>query len=68
MPLKLFFVLAFVTACAAQNASNDKPMITPNPDGTFTIRKEPPKDAKVNAVVIPPQVVVPIASKPVKER
>jgi hypothetical protein len=68
MPVKLFFALAFVTACAAQNAANDKPMITPNPDGTFTIRKQPPKDIKAKAVVIPPQVVVPIASKPAKKR
>ena len=40
------------------------PMITHNPDGTFTIQKEPPKGAQnVNAqkgLVIPPQVVVPL--------
>jgi hypothetical protein len=40
-------------------------MIVPNPDGTFTVRKEPsngnPEDAKVKkGLVIPPQVVAPM--------
>jgi hypothetical protein len=46
------------------------PMIVHNPDGTFTVQKEPPKDgAKGTAkkgLVIPPQVVVPII--PARER
>jgi hypothetical protein len=42
-------------------------MIIHNPDGTFTVQKEPSnrnsKDAKAKeGLVIPPQVVVPIAS------
>jgi hypothetical protein len=50
---------------AATSISASKPMITPNPDGTFTVQKEPPngnsKDAKANdGLVIPPQVVVPL--------
>ena len=40
------------------------PMVVHNPDGTFTIQKALPKDAKVThgkkGLVIPPQVVVPI--------
>jgi hypothetical protein len=45
-----------------------EPMITHNPDGTFTIRKEPSKeDAKdvkaKKGLVIPAQVVVPIIPK-----
>jgi len=37
------------------------PMIVHNPDGTFTVQKEAPKDAKgdYKGLVIPPQVVVP---------
>ena len=51
----------------------DKPMITDNPDGTFTIQKEPPnpnsKDAKANGgLVIPPQVVVPFVRLPKKKQ
>jgi hypothetical protein len=49
-----------------------KPMVTPNPDGTFTVQKEPPngksKDAKAKkGLVIPPQVVTPIFSTPEKK-
>jgi len=53
-------------------ASTDKPpMIVHNPDGTFTIQKEPPKDAAKDTkakkgLVIPPQVVVPIIPAPEK--
>lgn len=48
-----------------------KPMVTQNPDGTFTVQKEPPnansKSTKVTkGLVIPPQVVVPII--PTRER
>jgi hypothetical protein len=45
--------------------SASKPMIIQNPDGTFTIQKEPPEDAKIfNGLVIPPQVVVPELPRP----
>jgi hypothetical protein len=42
-----------------------KPMLIHNPDGTFTIQKEPPnwtaKDSKAgNGLAIPPQIVVPV--------
>jgi len=53
-------------------ASTDKPpMIVHNPDGTFTIQKQPPKagakDSKAKkGLVIPPQVVVPIIPAPEK--
>jgi len=44
--------------------STSKPMVTHNPDGTFTVQKESPngssKDPEVKGgLVIPPQVVVP---------
>jgi hypothetical protein len=57
------------TSQAATSISANKPMITKNPDGTFTIHKEPrngnSKDAKVKeGFVIPPQVVVPIIPTP----
>jgi len=46
------------------------PMIVHNPDGTFTVQKEPAKSANdtkaKKGLVIPPQVVVPII--PVPER
>jgi Golgi nucleoside diphosphatase len=53
------------TPQTATSMSASKPMITQNPDGTFTVQKEPrngnSKDAKVKeGLVIPPQVVVPI--------
>jgi hypothetical protein len=52
---------------APSSKAASKPMIVHNPDGTFTIQKEPPdgtsKDSKVqNGLVIPPQIVVPIFS------
>lgn len=48
----------------ASTDSARTPMITQNPDGTFTVQKEPPsgnsEDANVKAgLVIPRQVVVP---------
>jgi hypothetical protein len=54
-------------------APSGKPFIINNPDGTFTIQKEPPdgtsENSKVqNGLVIPPQVVVPIASGIGKKR
>jgi len=50
-------------------STNKPPMVIPNPDGTFTVQKAPPKegakDPKAeNGLVIPPQVVVPIISSP----
>jgi hypothetical protein len=49
-------------------SSAGKPMIVQNPDGTFTIQKDPPKDAKAfNGLVIPPQVVVPEVRLPGKK-
>ncbi len=50
-----------------------EPMVTHNPDGTFTVRKEPSKgDAKEvkvkKGLVIPPQVVAPTITTPEKLR
>ena len=58
---------------AATNTAGKSPMITKNPDGTFTIRKEPAKgqakDPKVKkGLVIPAQVVVPIFLVPEKRQ
>ena len=56
----------------ASSHSASKPMITHNPDGTFTIQKGPPAgnspDAKATeGLVIPAQVVVPIIPTPEKK-
>jgi hypothetical protein len=44
-------------------SESQAPLITHNPDGTFTVQKLPPKgdpkDAAHNGLVIKPQVVVP---------
>lgn len=66
--MRLFPILAFAAAMAsAQNAPkpvNQPLMIVHNPNGTFTIRKEPTKSANAakatQGLVIPPQVVVPL--------
>jgi hypothetical protein len=73
-PVAAFAIVAFFVAAppvplrstvpdGASTNSPSKPMVTPNPDGTFTIQKEPPNgnsnDAK-NGLIIPPQVVVPM--------
>jgi hypothetical protein len=73
-PVAAFAIVAFLVAAppvplrssVPDEASTDspgKPMVTPNPDGTFTVQKAPPSgnsnDAK-NGLVIPPQVVVPM--------
>jgi hypothetical protein len=62
-----------VTKPVASDAAptDNPPMIIHNPDGTFTIQKEPrkagAKDSKAkNGLVIPPQVVVPIIPAPEK--
>jgi hypothetical protein len=54
-----------VTDTAPANSAVPALMVTQNPDGTFTVRKEPPKgDAngfpRGRGLVIPAQVVVPI--------
>jgi hypothetical protein len=81
--IPLLLIVAFLTACASYApapqtnesdaaSGNKPPMIIHNPDGTFTIQKEPPKGEDENAkakqgLVIPPQVVVPIARIPQKQ-
>jgi hypothetical protein len=52
-------------------SANRPPMVIPNPDGTFTVQKAPPKEGAEDTkakkgLVIPPQVVVPII--PARER
>jgi hypothetical protein len=81
----LSVVLGFLTACASHAlpapktvesdaaSSNKRPMVIQNPDGTFTVQKEPPKGEAENAkakegLVIPPQVVVPITPAPEKRK
>jgi hypothetical protein len=55
-------------------ASSEKPpMIIPNPDRTFTVQKAPPKEAAKDpkakrGLVIPPQVVIPIAAPAEKRK
>ena len=48
---------------SATNSASQPPMITRNPNGTFTVQKLPPKgdpkDAAHNGLVIEPQVIVP---------
>ena len=68
-----FLAGALFCATAARASSADKPMITHNPDGTFTVQKEPvkrdTKDAKAKKeLIIPPQVVVPIIPAPEKKQ
>lgn len=66
-PQRLLPILALAAAAmAAQNAPKPvkaPPMIVHNPDGTFTVQKQPPKSAKETkankGMVIPPQIVVP---------
>jgi hypothetical protein len=73
VPILLAAGASAATAAAADDApksaapagASSKPMIIHNPDGTFTIQKEPPdgtsNDAKAKeGLVIPPQVVVPL--------
>jgi hypothetical protein len=54
-----------VVGAAASTTTNKPAMVIQNPDGTFTVQKEPAneggKDAKAKkGLVISPQVVVPI--------
>ncbi len=62
-----------VTDTAPSNSASRPPMVTHNPDGTFTVRKEPSKGAAKDGkfekgLVIPAQVVVPIILTPEKPR
>jgi hypothetical protein len=53
----------------SSRAASQPPMITKNPDGTFTVQKVPSKDSKDNnGLVIPPQVVVPFVQLPTTEK
>jgi hypothetical protein len=75
-PIAIIAIVAFLVAAhvehksavpyRASTHSASKLMITPNPNGTFTVQKTPPNwnsnDAKANnGLVIPAQVVTPIA-------
>jgi hypothetical protein len=56
-----------VTGNAPANSAIHAPMVTQNPDGTITFRKEPPKGAandvpRSGGLVIPAQVVAPTVS------
>lgn len=78
LPLAAFISVTILFTSAAQvtastNSAGKPPMVTKNPDGTFTVRKEPSKghakDAKVKeGLVIPAQVVVPIVSSPERKQ
>jgi hypothetical protein len=82
--IALLLLVVFLTACASYAppapktiesdaaSSNKPPMVIHNPDGTFTVQKEPPKGEAENArakegLVILPQVVVPITPTPQKQ-
>jgi hypothetical protein len=53
-------------------APSKPPMVIRNSDGTFTVRKAPPKDGAkgpaTKGLVIPPQVVVPIIPAPERRK
>jgi hypothetical protein len=62
-----------VTDTAPAASASKPPLIVQNPDGTFTIQKEPAKEAGKDArakkgLVIHPQVVVPMAPAPAPEK
>jgi hypothetical protein len=68
-------MLALAAMASAQNTPTpvkQPPMIVHNPDGTFTIKKEPAtltNDTKSQkGLVIPAQVVVPIIPAPEKRK
>jgi hypothetical protein len=65
--MRLLPILALAAAAMASAQDSPKPvkappMIIDNPDGTFTVQKQPPKSANdtkaKTGLVIPPQVVV----------
>ena len=73
--MRLLPILALAAAAMASAQNSPKPVKTPpmivhNPDGTFTVQKQPPKstkDTKANkGLVIPPQVVVPFIPPPAR--
>jgi hypothetical protein len=78
LPLAAFISVTMLFTSTAQvtastNTAGKPPMVTKNPDGTFTVRKEPSKgdakDPKVKkGLVIPAQVVVPIFRGPEKRQ
>lgn len=57
-------------AAPSSRAASQPPMITHNPDGTFTVQKVPPKASKDHnqGLVIPPQVVVPFIRLPTAKK
>ena len=62
-----------VTEAGATTSVSKPPMVTHNPDCTFTVQKEPPKGAAKDAkaqkgLIIPPQVVVPLYCPPEKRK
>ena len=56
------------TTNTLSNSASQPPLITRNPDGTFTVQKQPPKEGTKDAVqsglVIKPQVIVPEFPRP----
>lgn len=60
------------TDTAPTDFAGKPPFITDNPDGTFTIQKQPSKggtkNTKDKGLVIPPQVVVPLIPAPKDKR
>jgi hypothetical protein len=64
-----FLSAAMMLSSVAQTNSTSKPMVTPNPDGTFTVQKALPsgnsKDTNADkGLSIPAQVVVPLVPSP----
>ena len=63
IPLSQDFIRAF--RALNMDFKPKSALVTQNPDGTFTIQKEPLKDAPVaNGLAIPRQVVAPTFSRP----
>jgi hypothetical protein len=64
LPILALAAAAMASAQDAPKPIKPPPMIVDNPDGTFTIQKQPPKSANDTkakpGLVIPPQVVVPM--------
>ena len=75
MRMVTILAVAVMSACPAganepapPQSAGQPPFITHNPDGTFTIQKQPSKKAakgaKDKGLVIPPQTIVPFATAP----
>lgn len=76
--LKLAILVLVATSCTYRSKASSRqetvppakpPMIVHNPDGTFTVQKEPTKKQEEaaksrNGLVIPPQIVVPFTLAP----